>query len=128
MSDPFCLKNDAHPPGALALAETWNRARGPLPKVVKLSRARCRLMLRALATDGDLEMHERAMRAFAAHRFNLDNGYGVDTYCRHHEKWLDRAEAAPAPVPTRDDFVARIQREHPHLSESEIREHYGIGG
>lgn len=94
--------------GVARLREAWNARCAPLPEATKQPRRggdRWRVMVRAWPVClEDPERLSRAIDLFAADPFNRDHRprpFGIDTFCRHAESWLDAAAAPanPAPLP-----------------------------
>jgi hypothetical protein len=69
--------------------DLWNQHRGEQPLCRVVGKEREKLIKRALVTTSDMDLHAAAIRAFAANDFARANNHTIDTYCRHHEKWLD---------------------------------------
>ncbi|MGA8522017.1 MAG: hypothetical protein WB807_03080 [Candidatus Dormiibacterota bacterium] len=74
------------------VTESWNSNCAPLATLRKppAGDAKLRLVRRAIEYfDGDLEAFGAAVRRYAANPFIRENRYGLETLCRHIERWSE---------------------------------------
>ncbi|MEZ6009749.1 MAG: hypothetical protein R3F05_18580 [Planctomycetota bacterium] len=106
------------------MVATWNDGRGHLPAVIAPPAAARQRLLRSAwktlltATDGDAagaaDLWAAAVRRAAAEPFYVERGYGIDTLCRHLDRFLDqqtaRRDRAGQQVITSEDWIRMADR------------------
>lgn len=102
-----------------ALISAWNEGRGHLPAVIAPPASGRQRLLRTAwktlltATDGHdaaaADLWAAAVRRAAADPFYVERGYGIDTLCRHLDRFLDeqsaRRDGAGQRVITSEDWT-----------------------